>query len=287
MNKLIKKAFTLIELLVVIAIIGILSGLIVVSMSGVTQKANIAKSQIFSNSLRNALMLNIVGEWKFEGDTNDTWSGNNGTWSGPTAPNTVANYRPKEECVSGQCLNFDGVDDVVNTTYAGNFGTGEFTISFWVKLNTLTPAHQNIIGNRLPQGANTWWAGIFSDGRINFDSSGNSIISNTGEIVTNTWYYIIFTRTGTTFTTYKNGVSVKTGSQPNNLTAGTNMAIGAIYGASERVNGLIDDVRIYNATIPTSQIKEQYFTGLKNLLTSGQINGREYSERINLMAIDE
>jgi prepilin-type N-terminal cleavage/methylation domain-containing protein len=54
MNELIKKAFTLIELLVVIAIIGILSGLIVVSMGGVTQKANIAKAQVFSNSLKNA-----------------------------------------------------------------------------------------------------------------------------------------------------------------------------------------------------------------------------------------
>ena len=52
MNKFIKQAFTLIELLVVIAIIGILSGLIVVSMSGVTQKATIAKAQVFSNSLR-------------------------------------------------------------------------------------------------------------------------------------------------------------------------------------------------------------------------------------------
>ena len=55
MNRFIKKAFTLIELLVVIAIIGILSGLIVVTMSGVTQKARIAKAQAFSNSLRNAL----------------------------------------------------------------------------------------------------------------------------------------------------------------------------------------------------------------------------------------
>ncbi|MDD5569203.1 MAG: prepilin-type N-terminal cleavage/methylation domain-containing protein [Candidatus Pacebacteria bacterium] len=41
------KAFTLIELLVVIAIIGILSGLIIVGMSGATQKATIAKRRLF------------------------------------------------------------------------------------------------------------------------------------------------------------------------------------------------------------------------------------------------
>jgi hypothetical protein len=30
--------------------------------------------------------------------------------------------------------------------------------------------------------------------------------------------------------------------------------------------GSIDDIRIYNTTIPVSQIKEQYYTGLNNLL---------------------
>jgi len=87
MNKLIKRSFALIELLVVIATIGILSGLIVVSMSGVTNKATIAKGQIFSNSLRNSLMANLVSEWKFDqvnnpstDQTPDSWSGgNNGT----------------------------------------------------------------------------------------------------------------------------------------------------------------------------------------------------------------
>jgi prepilin-type N-terminal cleavage/methylation domain-containing protein len=61
------SAFTLIELLVVIAIIGILSALIIVGMSSTTQKATIAKAQVFSNSLRNSLMNNLISEWKFNG----------------------------------------------------------------------------------------------------------------------------------------------------------------------------------------------------------------------------
>jgi prepilin-type N-terminal cleavage/methylation domain-containing protein len=43
MNKTIRTAFTLIELLVVIAIIGILSGLIVVSMNASVNSANDTK----------------------------------------------------------------------------------------------------------------------------------------------------------------------------------------------------------------------------------------------------
>jgi prepilin-type N-terminal cleavage/methylation domain-containing protein len=57
MNKLSKKAFTLIELLVVIAIIGILSGLIVISMSGATNSANDAKRKANVDAIRKALVI--------------------------------------------------------------------------------------------------------------------------------------------------------------------------------------------------------------------------------------
>jgi len=52
-----KGAFTLIELLVVIAIIGILSGLIVVSMNGATNSANDAKRKANLDAIRKALIV--------------------------------------------------------------------------------------------------------------------------------------------------------------------------------------------------------------------------------------
>ncbi len=51
-----KKGFTLIELLVVIAIIGILSGLIIVSMSGATNSANDARRKSNLDAIRKALV---------------------------------------------------------------------------------------------------------------------------------------------------------------------------------------------------------------------------------------
>jgi prepilin-type N-terminal cleavage/methylation domain-containing protein len=51
------KAFTLIELLVVIAIIGILSGLIVVSMNGSINSANDAKRKANIDAIRKALIV--------------------------------------------------------------------------------------------------------------------------------------------------------------------------------------------------------------------------------------
>jgi prepilin-type N-terminal cleavage/methylation domain-containing protein len=52
-----RTAFTLIELLVVIAIIGILSGLIVVSMSGATNSANDVKRKANIDTIRKALIV--------------------------------------------------------------------------------------------------------------------------------------------------------------------------------------------------------------------------------------
>ncbi|MFA5431904.1 MAG: fibrinogen-like YCDxxxxGGGW domain-containing protein [Candidatus Paceibacterota bacterium] len=60
MNKLIKQAFTLIELLVVIAIIGILSGLIVISMNASVNSANDAKRKANIDAIRKALVVEKV-----------------------------------------------------------------------------------------------------------------------------------------------------------------------------------------------------------------------------------
>lgn len=57
MQKSNKQAFTLIELLVVIAIIGILSGLIIVSMNGATNSANDAKRKANLDTIRKALIV--------------------------------------------------------------------------------------------------------------------------------------------------------------------------------------------------------------------------------------
>ena len=67
MNNNSKKGFTLIELLVVIAIVGILAGIIIVSMTSATDSAIMAKAKVFSNSMRDSMSSSIVSEWKFDG----------------------------------------------------------------------------------------------------------------------------------------------------------------------------------------------------------------------------
>ncbi|MFA5432508.1 MAG: LamG-like jellyroll fold domain-containing protein [Candidatus Paceibacterota bacterium] len=297
MNKLIKQAFTLIELLVVIAIIGILSGLIVVSMSGVTQKANIAKAQVFSNSLRNSLMANIVGEWKFDDITNytesggiktigttsnnisDSWNGNHGTASGGPA------LKEGNDCVSGKCILFDGSNDYVDL---GNdkFNYQQFTISHWIKTSTypVTP-FSNYYRQAAGQPEYGWFTTIRPTGRPSIQINASSYTPAGGPLVNdNMWHLVTITVNGLNAVFYTDGVQVSSYAYPAipSYAVSVETYIGAKYegAVNGSFSGLVDDVRVFNSVILNSQIQEQYYIGLNKLFMSGGISREEYLVRI-------
>ena len=324
MNKTIKQAFTLIELLVVIAIIGILSGLIVVAMGGMTDKANIAKAQVFSNSLRNSLMLNIVGEWKFDGVgkndgdvadityVDDTWGSNNGFFCPVDAsnPHPFPTVKTGSNCISGSCLYFDNIDDNIRASAALKY-TGEgMTISAWIKIDPSATNFSYIVSKPWnSSGYYNYYLFWGPTNTISFWLGGNSnngpTISSLSNVLKNKWYYVVATVNSDTASQspklmklYINGDSVASGTHTittwtPTLGGGdqlTDLAIGHLYRCDQSVpdrffHGYMDEVRIYNAAMPTSQIKEQYYIGLNSLLADGNINAKEYSERINLIAI--
>ena len=79
-----EKAFTLIELLVVIAIIGLIVSVTLVNLSDQRDKARIARGLYFSSSVKHAIGYDAIGEWSFDGNLKDTFSGygNNGNYIG-------------------------------------------------------------------------------------------------------------------------------------------------------------------------------------------------------------
>ncbi len=54
---------------------------------------------------------------------------------------------------------------------------------------------------------------------------------------------------------------------------------------SNRFNGLIDDVKIYNAALSSSQIKQNCIAGLNSMLANASISKEEYNQKINNLAI--
>jgi prepilin-type N-terminal cleavage/methylation domain-containing protein len=291
MDKLIKKAFTLIELLVVIAIIGILSGLIVVSMSGLTQKATVAKAQVFSNSLRNSLMLNLVAEYKLEGNVNNSWSSNyNGSLVGVTA---------STDCIFGYCYYFDGDNDLISLSSSLIFTpTQPWSFEHWMKWDMTNRVDTHVFYAGAGGVRPNMLLRYADNNRFVFRSNGFGTSAyllfplDSSNSYLNKWTHLVWSADGNgNLYLYINGIFLGNLGSSGAVDSSMDFSfVGRGYSARDYITypgntyyfkGIIDEIRIYNAAIPTSQIKEQYYSGLNKLLANGSISQSEYLKIIN------
>ena len=275
------KSFTLIEILVVIVIIGILSSFIVVGMNSIISEANIAKGRAFSNSLKNNLLLNVVAEWKFDGpsfvgsdasdnDVLDTWLSNDGGVG--THQPTV---RSGSDCISGNCLEFNGASDYVAVPYNSAFNFGEkLGVFVWVRGNPQTDDKKIIAHYDYGNTNRSWSIGVDD---VNFNKL-EVIISNDGSngnphlkqyytndiILDNKWHNVGFSWSGGgagggTLKLYIDGKEASVVIVRDDTWVdytlhdanGINLTIGSCLNNGNNnpaylFNGFIDDIRIYN-----------------------------------------
>ena len=293
------KSFTLIEILVVIVVIGVLSAFILVGMSSITSSANIAKSKAFLNSIDNSLLLARMSQWNFDELTTakegqsirDAWNSNNGTlYTGLDGLEKIIS-----NCPYGNCLSFDGSSDYVNCGNMGNttFYRTNFTLSLWIYPMVWGDPNSNCGDKRavlLTKGTSN--IGEFELNQTNGGSiylymndhgTGAAYYFNT-IVPTNKWTQVVVTYLTSNYNTtgYVNSVAKPSGqlvriddeASPFKISGNsTNCANGYF-------NGSIDDVRIYNQAIPTSQIQQNYFIGLNNLYKNRGLTQIEYIERL-------
>ena len=298
MSSILKKAFTLIELLVVIAIIGILSALIVVTMNGVTDSAVRGKAQVFSNSLRNAIMMNLISEWKFDEGSGvtatDTWG------NSATGTITGATYATGPSCVYGSCLALSGTAQYVTVAHGVTpVFTSKMTAFAWVKGAAQT--NKAIVGQLDTNAQRSWMIYSGTGGALRVLLSADGAIVNSKDYITtvalpfdNKWRLVGFTFNAGTLSLYVDGVVAAVTQTVNGtcaslydstaaLTMGCDLATGV---QSNLFTGNLDEIRLYNETIPTAQIKEIYHAGLTNLLARGEISPEEYSQRIDNLSLN-
>jgi prepilin-type N-terminal cleavage/methylation domain-containing protein len=285
------KSFTLIELLVVIVIIGILAGVIMISTSSSIDKANIAKLKVFSESIKNDLMLNLVSEFKLDNNANDSWESNNGIMSGFSADP----WRLESECISSECLNFNGTTSYLDIAKRQDY-LPPHTIELWIKPDDFGTDNY---GRQL---FSFMGACTISDGyAFGLRPSGDIIIIPSDwqldtNISSNNWHHIIFIWKNINSTQSEQTFHIDTVKYtriinyliPSNITA-SNIRIGIFQACwpTRFFKGNMDQIRIYDDALSSSQIKQNYIAGLNSLLSKESISKEDYNQRINELAYEK
>ena len=237
----------------------------------------------------------MVSRWKLDEiigttTTPDAWGNNTGTLGDGVTASTYPTLKEESECVTGKCMYFDGVNDKI--TYNSNFYL-EQTVSFWFNAEDLSKA-ERVIGKNI-------------SGRINWAFYRNSFwtVGNLGFIIyyknmtdinppyilseinfkTNEWYFVSFVyKADGEYKVYVDG-KLKVGQKPADFISWSyaNSSFGM---TDSSYKGFLDDVRIYNAALSTSQIKQEYVAGLNSLLANNNISKEEYDQRINALALN-
>jgi prepilin-type N-terminal cleavage/methylation domain-containing protein len=279
------RAFTLLELLVVITIIGILASIVVVSMSGSTDSATIAKGKAYAQQVHALLGHEAVLDLNFNEGTYGTCPdgsdvcdasgyGNNGTFYGDT--------QFVDSDIEGYALSFDGVDDYVDVGSGADI-TNAVTIEAWFNTNTLSApdGHRMVFYGGEPSGSS--YLSLYPATpyfRLYIDGVGSGLSSGFSPSI-NIWYHLVANWDTDKMRIYINGTLKNTSiSYSGALNMTGTKYIGRYGSASSYFSGLIDEVRIYAEALPATEIQEHYVQGLENLLVNQAITQTEYDQRM-------
>lgn len=221
----------------------------------------------------NLIDSSLINWWKFESNLVDSISNYNGTATGVT-------YAAGKVDTG---IQFDGTTNCSLTfgTNAGNFGTSDFTVGFWMK----TSSTQNM--TFIEKNPGCWYSGSGWDFRISagggvnglvtFECWGGSVFGGTEHIYSlcdGVWHYIAATRSGLNISVYVDGqfqpdasgptTSVANINDNNQLQMGRTICEGT-FGVP--YNGMLDEVTLFNRALSATEISEIYnasYLGLGN-----------------------
>jgi hypothetical protein len=221
-----------------------------------------------TESILPASMSGLVGYWKFDeliGSTSSDFSGygHHGSWvNGPSATSS---------CRVGSCIGFNGTTNYVNVPNPSSstldFSTNtDFSVTFWVKANSFgnTPF---IVDKRHSFG------GTFAGYTVYLSATGAPILrlgdgvsvnewAGGGTNATGTWnFYAVSASRAGNATLYTNGTSIGGGniSAIGNITTANSLYLGTKDAtATNALDGLLDEVRIYDRALTSDEVGDLY-----------------------------
>ena len=211
--------------------------------------------------------------------TPDQWGSNTGTLYGT---NGLPQLRPASECVTDGCFKFDGVDDYVECQNTDNLNIKDsITISVW--LNVASDIQYIIQKETL----STIWYGYRLDiyppnlrWYIWKDPNPPSLSTSFVNYF-NKWTFVTVTydkNVGRKI--YINGNFIISDEITGSIGITSNKFRIAGDAGDQGVIGLVDDVKLYNMVLSSSQIRKEYIAGIESLYSKGIISRDKFEKRL-------
>jgi hypothetical protein len=198
----------------------------------------------------------LVGWWRGEGNTLQSFGTNTGTLIGNT------HFGPGEV---GQAFVFDGSGDGVQIGDPAQLHLQNFTIEAWIKRASTTVASLDPLqsGEIFVYSWGGYALALWDDGRPLLGKVGYSYVSPSFAITdTNTFHHVAVTKSGTNVIFYLDGVSQVVGPYNTLFEFNGPVAIGARGGdIAASFLGSIDEVSIYNRDLSAAEIQSIYIAG--------------------------
>jgi Cellulase (glycosyl hydrolase family 5)/Concanavalin A-like lectin/glucanases superfamily/Chitobiase/beta-hexosaminidase C-terminal domain len=233
----------------------------------------------------------LVGWWKFDesfGDIAMDSSGidNNGELKNMDSSAWVAGR-------NGNSLDFDGYDDYVWVPYNSSLdlGTGDFSLSIWVKKDSIGTDNKYLYNQRL-DGLNwlylQWRSTNIIESIIKISGTERLSVRSSSPLSAGTWYHVVLvvdrdSLAGTKI--YVNNVN-NTSGIPNintvDYSLGAGVSIGRWSGGGgENWDGIMDDFRLYSWALSEDEVRSLYEYGF----IQGDIDKSDEVNNIDLASL--
>ncbi|MBL7755219.1 MAG: LamG domain-containing protein, partial [Chitinophagaceae bacterium] len=210
-----------------------------------------------------------VSYYPFNGNANDAIGTKHGTVNGPAL--TFDRFGNANSAYS-----FDGINDVVELNHAFN-GFTELTLSAWVNINGANQANDlqaiissDVSGNFVHLQC---LPGSVTNSAVYIDNSSSFLLDIPAPVV-NTWYFVTLVAKSGSSKMYINGVEYYSSSTTFTNISNTNLLrIGSGYQNGRFLNGKIDEIKIYNTALTTTQIFAEYNNANSGLIAHYPFTG--------------
>lgn len=166
----------------------------------------------------------------------------------------------------GKTLSLDGTDDYLEMGSGSALNPTAISISIWVKANSFTPSYTSLITKRggsayhqmlvKSNGKIAMYIGAAAD--VSYDGTGVFTLS------TNVWYHIVLSYDSVSgLKGYVNGILDGSATANGTLTSNngnTQFGTDSISPGTRNINGLMDDMRIYNRALSQQEVRRLYTT---------------------------